>query len=152
MWYNNAQPMRKDSKADNPPLTLTMKKRIWLSAPAMCGKEMEFIKQAFEENWIAPLGSNVNAFEAEMCEHIGAKHAVAMVTGTSAIHLALKYLGVGTGDIVTTSGGGMLICPDEDSKRRILKWITQSRDEARHYEHSSVRLMEIWQLKPANYK
>jgi dTDP-4-amino-4,6-dideoxygalactose transaminase len=226
-----------------------MEKRIWLSAPAMCGKEIEFINQAFKENWIAPLGPNVNAFEDEMCKYTGAKNAVAMTTGTSAIHMALKYLGVGDDDIVfcssltfaascnpimyqnsmpvfidsepeswnmspvalqkafnkypkpkaviavnlygqstdmekileicnkynvpiiedaaeslgaayknkksgtfgrfgvfsfngnkiiTTSGGGMLICPDEISKKKILKWITQSRDEARHYEHSEL--------------
>ncbi|MDR2532788.1 MAG: DegT/DnrJ/EryC1/StrS family aminotransferase [Oscillospiraceae bacterium] len=226
-----------------------MNKRIWLSAPAMCGKEIEFINQAFKENWVAPLGPDVDAFEDEMCNYISAKHAVAMTTGTAAIHMALKYIGVENGDVVfcssltfaascnpimyqnavpvfidsepetwnmssvalqkafdkypnpkavivvnlygqsadmdkileicdnynvpiiedaaeslgaiykgkasgtfgkfgvlsfngnkiiTTSGGGMLICPDEISKKRILKWITQSRDEARHYEHSEL--------------
>jgi len=226
-----------------------LNKRIWLSAPAMCGKEIEFINQAFDDNWIAPLGPNVNAFEDEMCVYIGAKYAVAMNTGTAAIHMALKYVGTESGDIVfcssltfaascnpviyqnatpvfidsepeswnmspaalqkafekypapkavivvnlygqsadmnkicdicnrynvpiiedaaeslgatyegkmsgtigkfgalsfngnkiiTTSGGGMLICPDEESKKKILKWITQSRDNARHYEHSEL--------------
>ena len=226
-----------------------MNKKIWLSAPAMCGREMDYINQAFEENWIAPLGPNVNAFENELCEYVGAKYAVAMTTGTAAIQMALKYLGVGNGDIVfcssltfaascnpimyqnatpvfidsepnswnmspvalqkafekyakpkavivvnlygqsanmdkivdicnkynvpivedaaeslgakyinkmsgtigkfgafsfngnkiiTTSGGGMLICPDEESKKKILKWITQSRDTARHYEHTEL--------------
>ena len=226
-----------------------MDRRIWLSAPAMCGKEIEFINQAFDDNWIAPLGPNVDAFEQEICDYVGAKHAVAMNTGTAAIHMALKYLGVESGSlvfcssltfaascnpiiylnaipvfidsepdswnmspaalqkafekypnpkavvavnlygqsadmskiieicdkynvpviedaaeslgavyknkmsgtigkfgvfsfngnkIITTSGGGMLVCPDEESKKKILKWITQSRDSARYYEHSEL--------------
>lgn len=226
-----------------------MSKRIWLSAPAMCGREIDYINQAFESNWIAPLGANVTGFEDEICEYTGAKHAVAMVTGTAAIHMALKYVGVGNGDVVfcssltfaascnpiiylnatpvfidsepeswnmspaalqkafekypkpkavivvnlygqsadmdkivgicerynvpviedaaeslgaaykgkqsgtigkygifsfngnkiiTTSGGGMLLCPDEEAKKKILKWITQSRDDARHYEHTEL--------------
>jgi dTDP-4-amino-4,6-dideoxygalactose transaminase len=228
-----------------------MNGRIYIAAPKMCGKEMEFINQAFKDNWIAPLGPNVDAFENEICEYVGAKYAVAMNTGTSAIHMALKYAGVGNGDIVfcssltfvascnpivylnatpvfidsepeswnmspvalqkafekynpktvkavvvvdlygqsadmnkivdvcdkynvpviedaaesfgaayknkmsgtigkfgifsfngnkiiTTSGGGMLICPDEEAKKKILKWITQSRDNTRYYEHSEL--------------
>ena len=226
-----------------------MKKRIYLSAPAMCGREMDYINQAFEENWIAPLGPNVTGFEDEICEYTDAKYALAMTTGTAAIHMALRYLGVENGDavfcssltfaascnpiiyqnatpvfidsepeswnmspvalqktfqnypkpkavivvnlygqsanmdkiveicdkydvpiiedaaeslgatyrgrqsgtigkfgvfsfngnkIITTSGGGMLLCPDEQSKKKILKWITQSRDAARHYDHSEL--------------
>jgi dTDP-4-amino-4,6-dideoxygalactose transaminase len=222
---------------------------IWLSAPAMCGREMGYIKEAFDNNWVAPLGPNVDAFEAEVCAYTGAKHAVAMVSGTAAIHMALRYLGVGPGDVVfcssltfaatcnpiiyqgatpvfidsepeswnlspvalekafavypkpkavivvhlygqsadmdritalcggfgvpiiedaaeslgatykgrqtgtlglfgilsfngnkiiTTSGGGMLLCPDEASRAKILKWITQSRDPAPHYQHSEL--------------
>ena len=224
-------------------------KRIWLSSPAMSGKEMCFIKQAFEDNYVAPLGPNVDTFENEICKYTGAEYAVAMNTGTAAIHMALRYLGVTNGDIVfcssltfaascnpiiyeggipvfidsepeswnispkalekafqkypnpkavivvhlygqsadmdtivdicsmynvpiiedaaeslgatynskqtgtigmfgiysfngnkiiTTSGGGMLICPDEESKKKVTKWITQSRDPARHYLHSEL--------------
>ena len=69
----------------------------------MCGKEIEYINQAFDENWIAPLGPNVNAFEKEICAYIGARYAVAMTTGTAAIHMALKYTGVSSGDIVFCS-------------------------------------------------
>jgi dTDP-4-amino-4,6-dideoxygalactose transaminase len=215
----------------------------------MCGKETEFINQAFKDNWVAPLGPNVDAFESEICAYIGAEHAVAMNTGTAAIHMALKYLGASDGGkvfcssltfaascnpiiyqnaapvfidsepgswnmspaalerafekhpnpkaviavnlygqtcdfdkiseicerynvpiiedaaeslgttykgkmsgtfgefgifsfngnkIITTSGGGMLVCPDGESKKKITKWITQSRDPARHYEHSEL--------------
>ena len=225
--------------------------KIWLSSPHMSdeGYEMEYINEAFSTNWVAPLGENVNQFENEMCDYIGASHAVAMTTGTAAIHMALKYLGVGQGDIVfctsmtfaasanpiiyekatpvfidsdpsscnmsptalekafkkypnpkavitvnlygqsadydkileicdaynvpviedaaeslgatykgkqtgnigkfgvfsfngnkiiTTSGGGMLICDSLDAKEKITKWITQSRDPARHYQHSEL--------------
>ena len=226
-----------------------MKKKIYLSSPALCGKEMEFVQQAVADNWIAPLGPSVDGFEREMCEYTGAKYAVAMSSGTGAIHMALRYLGVDKGDIVfcssltfsascnpiiyqngapvfidsepsswnmspvalekafekypnpkavivvnlygqsadydniieicnkhntpiiedaaeslgatyrnkmtgtigtfgvysfngnkiiTTSGGGMLICPDEESKKKVTKWITQSRDPARHYQHSEL--------------
>lgn len=78
-------------------------KRIFLSCPTMHGEEQEFIKEAFDTNWIAPLGPNVTAFEKEMCEYCGIDHASALSAGTAAIHLALKILGVGEGDIVFTS-------------------------------------------------
>lgn len=79
-----------------------MKERIYLSSPHMSdeGYEMEYIKEAFETNWIAPLGKNVNEFENELANKVGSKHAAALVSGTSAIHLALKAAGVGEGDIV----------------------------------------------------
>ncbi len=79
-----------------------MKDKIWLASPHMSdeGYEMEYIKEAFESNWIAPLGPNVNNFEQELANYTGAKHAAALVSGTSAIHLALKSVGVGAGDIV----------------------------------------------------
>jgi dTDP-4-amino-4,6-dideoxygalactose transaminase len=222
---------------------------IWLSAPAMCGREIEYVQEAFDQNWIAPLGPHVDGFEAEMCAYTGARHALAMMSGTGAIHMALRYLDAGPGDavfcssltfaascnpiiyqgatpvfidsepdswnmspaalerafaahprpkavivvhlygqsadmdkitalcdrhgvpiiedaaeslgatyrgrqtgtlgrfgilsfngnkIITTSGGGMLLCPDEASRTKILKWITQSRDTAPHYQHSEL--------------
>lgn len=80
-----------------------MEKRIYLSSPHMCGEEIKYINEAFDTNWIAPLGPNVNGFEKEICEYTGAKVATALVSGTSAIHLALKCLGVGVGDIVFCS-------------------------------------------------
>ena len=80
-----------------------MKKRIYLASPHMGGEEMKYINEAFESNWVAPLGPNVSGFEKEMCEYTGAKAATALVSGTSAIHLALKCLGVGQGDVVFCS-------------------------------------------------
>lgn len=76
--------------------------RIFLASPHMSdeGYEQEYIKEAFDTNWIAPLGANVNNFEKEICEVTGAKDAAALVSGTSAIHLALKLLNIKENDIV----------------------------------------------------
>ena len=225
-----------------------MSKKIYLSSPTMNGEEMKFIQEAFDTNWVAPLGANVNGFENDICNYIGIEQAVAMTTGTGAIHMALRYLGINEGDIVfcssltfsatcnpiiyqnatpvfidseletwnmcpialekafqkytpkavivvhlygtpakmneimeicekygvpliedaaeslgatykglqtgtfgrfgifsfngnkiiTTSGGGMLVCHEKSEKEKITKWITQSRDEARHYQHSEL--------------
>jgi dTDP-4-amino-4,6-dideoxygalactose transaminase len=79
------------------------KEKIWLSPPHMGGEEMKFVEQAFEGNWIAPLGPNVEAFEKELCAYSGASHAVALSSGTAAIHLALIILGVKAGDEVICS-------------------------------------------------
>lgn len=76
------------------------KKRIFLSAPTMNGAEQKFIKEAFDTNWVAPLGKNVNEFENELAAHIGSAHAAALSAGTAAIHLALKLLEVEQGDFV----------------------------------------------------
>ncbi len=214
------------------------------------GYEMAYIKEAFDTNWIAPLGPNVNCFEKEFAKKVDSKHAAAMISGTSAIHLALKSAGVGEGDIVlcptltfsatanpiiyqsaipvfidsdyetwnidpkalelafekygnkvkavivvhlyglaadmekimnicnkhevaviedaaeslgayykgrhtgtfgefgvfsfngnkiiTTSGGGMLVSDDEEKIKKVRFWSTQSRDEAKHYQHSEL--------------
>jgi len=79
-----------------------MTERIYLSSPHMSaeGYEMQYIKEAFATNWIAPLGPNVDKFEKEFAAKVGAKHAAALSSGTAAIHLALKAAGVGEGDIV----------------------------------------------------
>lgn len=79
------------------------KKRIYLSSPTMHGKEQEFVQEAFDTNWIAPLGPNVTAFEQEMLAYTGAGHATALSAGTAAIHLALKLLNIGPGDVVFVS-------------------------------------------------
>lgn len=76
------------------------KKRIYLSSPTMHGEEQLFIKEAFDSNWVAPLGPNVNAFEKELAEYTKARNASALSAGTAAIHLALRILGAGQGDIV----------------------------------------------------
>lgn len=228
-----------------------MSKKIWLSSPHMSeeGYELQYINEAFETNWVAPLGENVNEFENELTNMIGVQSGVALNTGTSAIHLALKAAGVGKNDIVfcqsltfsatanpiiyqnaipvfidsnynswnmdpdaleeafkkyqnvkavivvhlyglsaeldriielcmeynvpliedaaeslgttykgkytgtfgdfgvfsfngnkiiTTSGGGMLVSDNEDKIRKVRFWATQSKDQARHYQHSEL--------------
>lgn len=77
--------------------------RIFLSPPHMSGREQEYINEAFATNWIAPLGPQVDAFEKELAAYVGTKGAVALSSGTAAIHLALRLLGVGRGDIVFCS-------------------------------------------------
>ncbi len=75
---------------------------IYLSSPHMSaeGYEQAYIKEAFDTNWIAPLGKNVNEFEKELASMVGAKDASALSSGSAAIHLALKAAGVGEGDVV----------------------------------------------------
>ncbi len=80
-----------------------MSKRIWLSSPHMGGTELKYVNEAFATNWIAPLGPNVDAFEDSLARYCGVKHAVALSSGTAAIHLALIMLGVEKGDEVITS-------------------------------------------------
>ncbi len=78
-------------------------KRIYLSSPTMHGDEQKYIKEAFDTNWVAPLGANVDGFEREMAEYVGVKHAAALVSGTAALHLAVKLAGVKRGDVVFCS-------------------------------------------------
>ena len=79
------------------------KKRIYLSCPTMHGEELEYVHEAFDTNWVAPLGPNVNEFEKEVAAYAGIRAAAALSAGTAAIHLALKLAGVGEGDIVFVS-------------------------------------------------
>jgi len=76
------------------------KPKIWLSSPHMGGKEQEFVKEAFDTNWVAPLGPNVDGLEQDLVAYTNSKHAAALSSGTSAIHLSLIMLGVGPGDFV----------------------------------------------------
>ena len=79
------------------------KKRIYLCLAHMSGKEQEFIQEAIDTNWVAPLGPNVNGFEKDLEAFVGqGKRVVALSTGTSAVHLALVACGVGPGDEVLT--------------------------------------------------
>ncbi|MFZ5975661.1 MAG: DegT/DnrJ/EryC1/StrS family aminotransferase [Bacillota bacterium] len=81
----------------------TTDKRVYLSPPHMNGGEMKYINEAFESNWVAPLGANVDAFEDAVKEYIRVPYALAVNSGTAAIHLALRHLGVGQGDAVFCS-------------------------------------------------
>ena len=78
-------------------------KRIYLASPHMGGLEEVFVKEAFDTNWIAPLGANVDGFEKELSEYVGSKTGAALASGTAAIHMALKAVGVKKGDKVFCS-------------------------------------------------
>lgn len=80
-----------------------MKERIYLSAPHMGVKELDFINEAFKENWIAPLGPNVDGFEQDLVKYSTVSYAAALSSGTAAIHLALIISGVKAGDSVIAS-------------------------------------------------
>ena len=186
-----------------------MDKRLLLASPHMSdeGYELEYIHDAFQKNWIAPLGENVNEFEKAMGEFMGKGYPVALSAGTAALHLAMILAGVKTGDtvfcqsltfsasanpvaycgakpdeitaicrehdvpliedaaealgstyngqkcgtfgdfgalsfngnkIITTSGGGMLLCRTEDEAKHALKLSTQARENTPWYQHEEI--------------
>ena len=80
-----------------------MSKRIYLSSPTMHEEELQFVHEAFETNWVAPLGKNVDCFEAEAAAYLDVPHAAALSSGTDALHLAVKLAGISRGDIVICS-------------------------------------------------
>jgi len=80
-----------------------MSEKIWLSPPHMGGKELGYVNDAFQSNWVAPLGPHVDQFELELAAYCGVSHAAALSSGTAALHLALVELGIGRGDEVLAS-------------------------------------------------
>ncbi|WIG40289.1 aminotransferase class I/II-fold pyridoxal phosphate-dependent enzyme [Bacillus toyonensis] len=83
--------------------TVQHKKRIYLSSPHMSGNEQKYIQNAFDTNWVAPLGPNVDGFERELASFVGVRGGTAVSSGTAAIHLALQLLGIQKGDTVFCS-------------------------------------------------
>jgi dTDP-4-amino-4,6-dideoxygalactose transaminase len=77
--------------------------RIYLSPPHLSGSELDYLKDAIDSNWVAPLGPHVDAFEAELAQQAGVPHALALSSGTAALHLALVVLGISRGDEVACS-------------------------------------------------
>ncbi|MDE6024400.1 MAG: aminotransferase class I/II-fold pyridoxal phosphate-dependent enzyme [Lachnospiraceae bacterium] len=77
--------------------------RIWLSSPTMHGQELVFVKEAYDTNWMSTMGTNINEIEKKICEYVGCKYAVALGTGTSALHMAVKLAGVKPGEKVFCS-------------------------------------------------
>ena len=78
-----------------------MSTKIWLSSPHMGGSELKYINEAFDQNWVAPLGPNVNNFETDLEQYLSENVKVAAVSaGTAALHLALVILGIKAGDEV----------------------------------------------------
>lgn len=79
------------------------KSKIWLSTPTMHGEERMYVKEAFDTNWVSTVGENLNALEKGICAFTGSNYAVALTTGTAALHLAVKLAGVKPGDRVFCS-------------------------------------------------
>jgi len=77
--------------------------RIYLSPPHLSGRELDRLREAVESNWVAPLGPQVDAFEQELAEVVAVSHALALSSGSAALHLALIVLGIGPGDEVACS-------------------------------------------------
>ena len=78
-------------------------KKIWLSSPTMHGDELQYVKEAYETNWMSTVGANINEVERQIAEKMGCKYAVALSCGTAALHLAVKLAGVKPGDHVFCS-------------------------------------------------
>lgn len=78
-------------------------KKVWLSSPTMHGEELKYMQEAYETNWMSTVGENINAVEQLLCEKIGCKYAVALASGTAALHMAVKLAGVQNGDKVFCS-------------------------------------------------
>jgi dTDP-4-amino-4,6-dideoxygalactose transaminase len=85
---------------DNIETIVQAPERIWLSSPHMSGREQFYVAEAFDSNWVAPIGSNLDAFEKQVSQYTNVKHAAALSSGTAALHLALKLCGVEKGDFV----------------------------------------------------
>lgn len=77
-----------------------LENKLWLSSPTMYGEERMYVKEAFDTNWVSTVGENINQFEKNICKLVGCKHSVALASGTSALHLAVKLAGVKPGDKV----------------------------------------------------
>lgn len=77
--------------------------KVWLSSPTMHGDELRYMTEAFETNWMSTVGENINEIERGVCEKLGCAHAVALGTGTSALHMAVKLAGAKPGERVFCS-------------------------------------------------
>ena len=82
---------------------MTQSQRLYMSPPHMSGKEAEYVADVFASNWIAPVGPHLKKFEDMFTSQVGLEHAVALASGTSALHLALRHLDIGPGDEVLCS-------------------------------------------------
>lgn len=68
--------------------------KVWLSSPTMHGSEMEYMRNAYETNWMSTVGENINEVESLACKYVGCKYAVALSSGTASLHLAMKLAGI----------------------------------------------------------
>ena len=94
--------MNKEQKGQEMQL-IPFTNKVWLSSPTMHGQEIEFVKEAYESNWMSTIGSNIDEAERLICDKTGCKYAVALATGTAALHMAIKLTGIKPGDKVFCS-------------------------------------------------
>ena len=80
-----------------------LEKKAWLSTPTMHGMELKYMQEAYDTNWMSTVGKNIDELEHQVAELIGCKYAVALSSGTSALHLSMKLAGVKRGDHVFCS-------------------------------------------------
>lgn len=78
-------------------------KKVWMSSPTIHEEEVKFVKEAFDSNWVSTVGENIDQFETNICDYLGCKYAVALSSGTAAIHMALKMCGLKKGERVFCS-------------------------------------------------
>ncbi len=83
--------------------TKAFEDKVWLSSPTMHGEEIKYITEAYETNWMSTIGENINQIERLVSEKMGCGHAVALATGTSALHMAVKLTGIKSGEKVFCS-------------------------------------------------
>ena len=79
------------------------KEKVWLSSPTMHGEELEYIKEAYETNWMSTVGKNIDEVERVTCDYVGCKYAVGLSAGTAGLHMAMKLAGIKPGDKVFTT-------------------------------------------------
>lgn len=99
----NVTPASERRPTPESPAKRIAKTRVLLSPPHLAGTELRYVEEAFASNWVAPVGPHVDAFERELAAVVGAEHAVALSSGSAALHLALILAGVGPGDEVLVS-------------------------------------------------
>ena len=78
-------------------------KKVWLSSPTMHGDEIKYVEEAYNTNWMSTVGANINEVEKNICNKVGCKYAVALSSGTAALHLAMRLAGIKTGEKVFCS-------------------------------------------------
>ena len=81
-------------------MTEKFKEKVWLATPTMHGEELQYMTEAYQTNWMSTIGENINVIEKKMSDYVGCKYAVALASGTSALHLSIKLAGVKPGDKV----------------------------------------------------
>ena len=120
--------------------------KVWLSSPTMHGPEIEYVKEAYETNWMSTVGKNINEVEKLACEYIGCKYAVALSAGTASLHLAMKLAGIEAYGMPKVGHGALegkkVFCSDMTFDATVnpvvYEWSTQARENAAWYQHEEL--------------